>query len=159
MVFEGIGVDILPSSILDSPSQVIPHWVFIFLIFIVIFYEKENTYFSVLYSVIFGLLIDIIYTNILGVYMFSYAIVIYMIHILKRFFHENFSVTVLLGIIGILLADLTINIIYAFIGIASFDWADYFYYRLLPTVLANLVFLILFYPIFKRRLMKWKKEQ
>lgn len=156
MIFEGIGVELLPRTILSSNSQLIPHWVFIFLIFITIFYDQQNTYFSILYSVIYGLLIDIVYTDVLGVYMFSYAIVIYIIHVLKNHFHANFFITMFLGVIGIVLAELIINTIYSVIGVANFIWADYFYFRLLPTILANLVFLIVVYPIFNKKLIKWR---
>lgn len=156
LVFEGVGIELLPSVILDSHSQLIPHWVLIFLIFITLFYDQESTYFSVLYGVIFGLLIDVVYTDVLGVYMFSYGIVVYIIHVLKRTFQENFFVTTILCIFGVGLAELIINTVYFVIGLADFVWDDYFYFRLLPTVLANLVFLMFIYPIFNKRLARWR---
>lgn len=158
MIFEGIGIEILPSTLTDGNSHLVPHWVFIFLIFITIFYDNDNTYFSILFAIIYGLLIDIVYTDVLGVYMFSYAIVIYIIRMLTKFFHANFYVTVILGMIGVFLVDLTINAIYSVIGIADVIWEEYFFFRLLPTILANMVFLILFYPIFKNRFISWRKE-
>src|SRR5690625_6724150 len=73
MVLEGVALELLPAKLVMSNSIIVPHWVFIFLAFIAVFFDEENTYYSVLYAVIFGLLIDVVYTGVLGVYMFSYA--------------------------------------------------------------------------------------
>lgn len=158
MILEGIGVELIPST-LKNESHLIPHWVFVFLIFIVIFYDRENTYFAILYGAIFGLLIDIVYTDVLGIYMFSYAMVSYAIRLLKKLFHENFYVLMCLGLVGICLADLAIYAIYFVIGITNMIWNEYYFYRLLPTALANLIFLIVLYPLFGKRLMKWRSDQ
>src|SRR5690625_6852625 len=72
-----------------SNSIIVPHWVFIFLAFIAIFFDEENTYYSILYAVIFGLLIDVVYTGVLGVYMFSYAVCVYVFYGLMKMFHSN----------------------------------------------------------------------
>ena len=80
IVLEGVALDLLPVQLLSAQTLIVPHWVFIILIFIVIFYDKEDTYYSIVYAVIFGLLIDIVYTGILGIYMFSYGFGIYIIH-------------------------------------------------------------------------------
>src|SRR5690625_4122041 len=84
IVLEGVALDLLPVQLLSAQTLIVPHWVFIILIFIVIFYDKEDTYYSIVYAVIFGLLIDIVYTGILGIYMFSYGFGIYIIHELTR---------------------------------------------------------------------------
>lgn len=159
MISEGVALDILPKRLLTSDYMIVPHWVFIFLIFITIFYDKENTYYSVLYGVIFGLLIDIVYTGYLGIYMFSYALVVYIIHGLKKRFYTNILVTIVIGIIGISIADIVINLIYSSIGVIDIYWKEYLQLRLLPTILANIIFLIIFYSIVKKKLILWKEEQ
>lgn len=158
-VLEGVATEILPRSLLESNSFLIPHWVLIFLILITVFYDREHTYVSIFYGVIFGLLIDVVYTEVLGIYMFSYAFTLYIIHVLKKVFHENFYITTFLGMIGVSLADLTIHSIYYTIGKTNLVWDDYLFYRLIPTVLANLVFLMILYPLLKNKLMRWRKEQ
>lgn len=66
LITEGVALEILPSSIVLSDTLIVPHWVFICLIFIAVLYDNENTYYSVLYALIFGILIDIVYTGVLG---------------------------------------------------------------------------------------------
>ena len=145
LITEGIALEILPSRIVLSDTLVVPHWVFICLVFIAVFYDKENTYYSVLYALIFGLLMDVVYTGVLGVYMFSYAVVIY--------------VTIFLGIIGIVLAEIIINIVFSVVDISVMTWYEYTIYRLVPTVLANLIFLVVAYPFSQKWFSKWSQEQ
>lgn len=156
LIVEGVGLDLLPFSNIDI--IIVPHFILMFLVLVTIFYDKENTYTSVVYSIIFGLLIDIVYTGVLGVYMFSYAIVIYLVHKLKRLMHTNFFVTLFLGAITLILVENAIYIIYSVIDINNMLWVDFLLYRLLPTMLANLIFLMILYPIVVKRLSKWIKE-
>lgn len=158
VVLEGVALDLLPVQLLSTKTIIVPHWVFIISVFIAIFYDKEDTYYSIFYGIIFGLLIDIVYTDVLGIYMFSYGFVIYIIHELRRLVHANFYAVTIIGIVGISLTDFFIHAVFKMIGFADIMWGDYVLFRLLPTVLANLIFLIIFYPIFKKRLVNWSSE-
>ncbi|WP_193433359.1 rod shape-determining protein MreD [Virgibacillus necropolis] len=159
VILEGVAIELLPASFVMSDLLIIPHWVFIFLLYIALFYDNDRTYFSVLYGAIFGLLIDIVYTGVLGVYMFAYAFTIYVMHGIRKLLHSNIYVTILLGIIGILFADFTIYLVYSVVGLTDMVLEDYMLYRLLPTIIANLLFLLVLYPITKNRLSKWQDEQ
>lgn len=158
VIVEGVAIELLPASFVINDLLIIPHWVFIFLLYMAIFYDSDQTYFSVLYGALFGLLIDLVYTNVLGVYMFAYAFIIYVVHGIRKLLHGNIYVTILLGIVGILLVDFTIYLIYSVVGLTDMALVDYLEYRLIPTILANLVFLLILYP-FKNRLLKWHDEQ
>lgn len=156
LVLEGVALDLLPFKITNT--MIVPHFVLVFLLLVAIFYDKENTYSAILYSIIFGLLIDVVYTGVLGVYMFGYAGVTYLVRKLKVLMHTNFYVTILLGLIAISFAEIFIYIIYSVIGLTYMPWTSFLFYRLLPTVLANLIFLMMLYPIFTKKLSKWFKE-
>src|SRR5699024_8308420 len=130
LITEGIALEILQSRIVLSDTLVVLHWVFICLVLIAVFYYKENTYYSVLYALIFGLLMYVVYTGVLGVYMFSYAVVIYVVHGAKKMFHSNIYVTMFLGIIGIVLAEIIINIVFSVVDISVMTWYEYTIYRL-----------------------------
>jgi len=158
VVVEGVALDLLPMQLLSTKALLVPHWVLIILIFIVIFYDLEDTYYSIIYGIIFGLLIDVVYTGVLGIYMFSYGFVIYLIHELRKLVHTNFYAVTIIGIIGIILADVFIHTIYTMIGYADVLWDEYIMLRLVPTVLANLIILIILYPFLKKRLINWGSE-
>lgn len=159
LILEGVALDILPVSLIKGDFIFVSHWVFVFLVLLAIFYDREDTYFSVFYGLLFGLLIDIAYTGVLGVYMFSYALGAYMVHGLTKILHANVFVTLLLGTAGLILADVMINVIFSFTGLAEMAWQDYIVYRLVPTVTANILFLLALYPIMTQRLLRWKKDQ
>ncbi|WP_026906332.1 rod shape-determining protein MreD [Paucisalibacillus globulus] len=159
VALEGVALDILPSSLIDGDMMITPHWVLMFLVLIAIFYDRNNSYHSIIYAAIFGLLIDISYTGILGVYMFTYTVVIYIIRELRNILHSNIYSTLLFGIISIMIAELIINLIYYVVGIIDLIWMDYLMERLLPSILANFIFLLILYPLFAKRLEKWKNSK
>ncbi|WP_010099002.1 rod shape-determining protein MreD [Ornithinibacillus scapharcae] len=158
VVMEGVALDILPSGLIDSDLMITPHWVLMFLVLVAIFYDRRNSYHSIIYAMIFGLLIDIAYTGILGVYMFTYGVVIYIIHELRNMLHSNIYSVLLFGIISIIISDLIINLIYYVVGIMDAAWMDYAMYRLLPSILANSIFLLILYPLLAKQLEKWKNS-
>ncbi|HLR71677.1 MAG TPA: rod shape-determining protein MreD, partial [Pseudogracilibacillus sp.] len=80
LVLEGVAIDLLPAILTSSETLIVPHWVLIFLIIITLFYDTSETFFSIIYGVIFGFLIDVVYTDVLGVYMFVYPFTLYIVH-------------------------------------------------------------------------------
>ncbi|MFC4022643.1 rod shape-determining protein MreD [Oceanobacillus longus] len=158
-ILEGVALELLPSDLVMGNLMLVPHWVFAFLVYLAVFYDKDHTYHSIVYALLFGLLIDVVYTGVLGVYMFSYGLATYIIHGLKKILHGNFYVLVLLGAVGVLLADLFIYLIYTSVGLADMVFEDYTFSRMIPTVLSNLVFILLLYPFTAKRLARWQREQ
>lgn len=155
---QGMAMSLLPASLVYSELLITPHWVLVYLFILTIFYDKDDTYLSVWYGLIFGLLLDIVYTGVLGVYMITYTVVVYAIHGCNRWFHSNFLAVSLLTIVGISLADTMIYVIYSFIQVTSMSWADYGMLRLLPTLAANMIFFTLLYPVVKGPVSRWSEE-
>lgn len=158
LILEGVAIKFLPSNIVLSDQMFVPHWILIILILVEMFFDRGSSYNALIYAFIFGLLIDVVYTGILGVYMFSYGIVIYMVHVSKKLLHGNFLVTFLFSILGLVLGDLLITFIYDLVGVIKVSWEHYWLNRLLPTVLLNIVFFIIMYLFLVKRLMKWGSE-
>ncbi|HEY4601170.1 MAG TPA: rod shape-determining protein MreD [Cerasibacillus sp.] len=156
MVLEGVSLKLLPNRLVHADFILIPHWVFIFLICVVIFFEREEEYASIYYAVIFGLMIDIVYTDILGVYMFTYAITIYMIKGISRLLQDNLLSAIIFSVVGIVMMEVIIQLIYIVIGVIQIQWKDYVSLRLLPTIMANIVFLLIIYPFVAKWLSNWK---
>ncbi|WP_226583372.1 rod shape-determining protein MreD [Halobacillus litoralis] len=158
LVMQGMAMSMLPAKLVYSDLLMTPHWIFIFLLIIAIFYDKDDTYHAVWYGLVFGLLIDVVYTGVLGVYMVTYTLVIYLVHGLNKWVHANFIAASLLAIIGVLLTDTILYVIYSFVQITSMTWGDYLLLRLLPTLAANMIFFILLYPLVKERVYFWSEE-
>lgn len=158
MVLEGVALELLPHQLLMGAYMIVPHWLFVILIYIAIFYDRNDTYYAVLYALIFGLLFDVVYTGVLGVYMFSYALVIYIVRGLKKLLQGNFYVLLLLSAFGIAIAELSIYTIFVVIGLVDMPIETYLLNRLIPTVLMNLLFLIVIYPFIIKPMRKWGTE-
>lgn len=159
VIFEGLAINLLPDKLTSSEYLIIAHWALAFLVYLAVYYDKEDTYYSILYAFLTGLFIDVIYTGILGVYMFSYGVTIYAVHALQRLLHQNFHVLLLSGALAFVVGDILIYLMYSVIAVTDMGWQDYLLERSLPSLLANLVFLLLLFPLFKQRVVRWGEEQ
>lgn len=158
LVSEGVALELLPESIINLSSVIVPHWLLIFLVLINFFYEEDKSYIFIIYAIIFGLLVDIVYTDILGVYMFAYGIALFVSTILKRILQENIIMAILTGILSIITAEAIISGVYSIIDVINVYWLDNLVDRLFPTIIANVVFLIVIYPIVKYIFSKYSNE-
>lgn len=158
VVIEGVALKLLPESLLNGQVVIVPHWVFALLVLSVLLFDKNSSFLSIWYAAIFGLLIDIVYTDLLGIYMFSYASGIYVLHELKKHVHENMLTTSILGLFGIWFVDFLIHSIYFVVGQVTVGWGAYLLERLLPTGFGNVIFLMLLYLILAKPLKRWQTE-
>ncbi|SDB96001.1 rod shape-determining protein MreD [Pelagirhabdus alkalitolerans] len=159
VVFQGAVLQFIPAFVEENGWILASHSVFLFLILFSLFYDQNDTYYGLFFAILFGLVIDMIYTNILGVYMFSYGLTTYFVHGLRKILHANFYVALLIAIFATGFVDFMLFTIYQFIGVAQLDMANYFYQRLIPTVILNSFIFILLYLLFKRRLVKWSNDR
>lgn len=159
VVFEGVAIDLLPDSFIASQFIIVPHWVLIYLILVSLFYDTADSFYAVIYGIAFGLLIDIVYTGVLGVYMITYAIGIYAIMLMKRVLQANWYMTIIMSIIAIVIVEFTLGFIYSVVNIAEPLSFGFIKYRLLPTILANIIILGLLYPLSSKRLESWGRNQ
>ncbi|MRG88222.1 rod shape-determining protein MreD [Salinibacillus xinjiangensis] len=158
LILESTATDQIPKQWLIGGMQPIPHWVLLFTVLIAIFYDQDNSIYSLVYAIIFGFLFDFTYTDTLGVYMFTYGLTIFIVLGFKQLLHPNFIVTFLLGFVAVFFADHLIYAMYYMIGFADISWSVYLKNRLIPTMLSNLLFLMIVYPMYRNRLEKWSFE-
>ncbi len=159
LVSEGVALDLLPSSLTSSDTLIVPHWVLMFLILISLFYDTNDTFFAIVYGVCFGLLVDVVYTGVLGAYMFVYPFSLYMVHLLKRFLQTNLSMTIIIAIIAISMTEFLLFFIYSIVDVVEVTMTTFLIRRLLPTVLANIIFIIPTYMLSVKHLQTWSSEQ
>lgn len=152
LVLEGVAQEFLPSTLVYGNWLIIPHFVLVYLVMIAVFYDNDRTYYVVLYGIIFGIMIDIVYTNILGIYMFVYALTAYAVHGIKKMLHGNFIVALLLSAAAVAIGDTGVHIIYSFIEGNTIGIGESLTRRLIPSILANLIFFLLIYPLTKNSL-------
>src|SRR5699024_12298897 len=83
LVSEGVAIDLLPDILTSKSTLIVLHWIFVFLFLIVLFYDRQDTFFLIRYGVVFGLFIDVAYIGVFGVYMFVYPLTLYIMQLLN----------------------------------------------------------------------------
>ena len=159
VVSEGIAIELLPPSLSSANMLISPHWVFIFLLLILLLYDTDETFFSIIYGVIFGLLIDVVYTGVLGVYMFVYPFTLYLMHLAKRFLQTNIYMTGLITIVSLFIVEVLLFFIYSIVGTVQKSFVQFLLHRFLPTTLANILFFIPLYLLTAKKLNQYRQEQ
>ncbi|MCF6138095.1 rod shape-determining protein MreD [Pseudalkalibacillus berkeleyi] len=132
---------------MDNETIIIPRFVVIMVCFIGMYITPMR---GVLYGVAFGLLYDLIFTDLIGVYMFSMGLTAYITTFIARYFHGNIFVTLFVMIIGLSAFEFLVFGLYTLIDIANMNLEIFVYQRYLPTLLLNCVFVVLvYYPLRK----------
>lgn len=153
-LFESIFVELVPAERFGIDRFFVPRFTIVLIMLIAFFYNRNK---AILYAIIFGLLFDIIYTDIIGVYMFSFPLIVYIISLFKKVLHTNLLVVFFVVVVGIGLLEVLIYGILYLVNVTNIDWNQFMYTRLFPTLVLNGVFLIVIYYPMKKFLSKLEK--
>src|SRR5690625_5633125 len=99
IVLEGVSQELLPEMIVSSQTLIISHWVFIFLVLVAIFLDDENSFYAIIFAIIFGLLKDIVYTEFFGIYIIAYTITIFIVYQFIKIFHAKLFLSLLFSLL------------------------------------------------------------
>ncbi|HHY72852.1 MAG TPA: rod shape-determining protein MreD [Bacillus bacterium] len=153
-LFESIFVELVPAERFGIDRVFVPRFTLVLIMLIVFFYSRNK---AIVYAMLFGLLFDIIYTDIIGVYMFSFPLIVYVISLSKKVLHTNLLVVFFVVTVGIsLLEMLTFGILYL-VHVTTLDWNQFMFNRLFPTLVLNGVFIICIYYPMKKFLVRLDK--
>lgn len=150
LALEGVAIELLPVAFKASSLYIIPHWILLVLILATLIFDKGNTLTAIVYGAVFGLMIDIVYTGILGVYMFVIPFTLYIAGFLNRFLQTNWFMSLVITAVCLFITELSLYSIYSFIGTVTMTFSYFLSNRFLPTLIANLLFMvIIYYPMEK----------
>lgn len=142
-----------PEFALFSPIQINEHTVFLvprflilYLIFVSIYYSRQR---AVIYGVIFGLLYDVFYIDIIGLYSVLYPLICLLAGSTVKFIHQHLSITTLLSLILVAVLEIVLYYFFSFINFTTMTFTDFTMSRLIPTIIANLLFLVMLGWVFK----------
>ncbi len=148
-LFESSFVDLVPADIFHKENVYVPRFLFVLIAFITVYFNKPM---GLVYGAIYGLFYDVIYTEILGVYLFLFTLIAYLISWASRILQTNIFVISLLSLIGIVALEFCVYGVNLAIGIASLSVEQFLQVRVLPTILLNSIFLLIFAYPFKKLL-------
>ena len=154
-IMEGSFANLLAGNIFGGDKIIVPRFIMILVALITIYGSRRT---GMVYGFILGIMYDVVYTEILGIYMFMLPFFAYLIARIMRVLQSNLLVTILTSLVFIMLLEVIVYQINILIGFAHMEFNAFLKIRLVPTLLLNLAFLIVFsYPL-KRMIEKQELE-
>lgn len=146
-IIEGTVIQVISPDRFGSDYIVIPRFAFMIVVIVSIFLGRPV---GTTYGLILGLFQDVIYTYILGVYIFSMALIAYALGFSYKIFQKNLFLLIITALFGTIMLDYLVFGIHTMVGITDISNERFFYERLVPSLIVNSVFIILFaYPLRK----------
>lgn len=146
-IIEGTIMQIITPERFGSEYIIIPRFAFIVVIIIAIFFGRTT---GTIYALILGLFQDVVYTHVLGVYLFSMTLIAYLLSFPFKIFQKNLFLLVITAIFGTIVLEYLVYGIHSMVGITALRHEFFFYGRLLPSFIVNIVFIIIcVYPLRK----------
>lgn len=125
--------------------QMVPEFLLVILLLTALFGRFS---WSMRYALIFGLIVDVVFSQILGVHAFAMALSVYLTYRFSRWINLNIATALLLTSLGVVLNQMIVYLIYLMIGLTDQPTMFFLYSHLLPTVVLNAAFsLVFYYPI------------
>lgn len=144
-LLESLFVQFLPEEIFGRDRIIAPHFLFAALLFLTIFVGKKQ---GIIYGAIFGLLFDIVYVEIIGIYLFLYPFIAYLVSKVMHIMQANIIIAFLVTIGGIALLEIGVYEMNFLIHVTDLDFMGFINLRFYPTLILNAIFVILAgYPL------------
>ncbi|HSJ36933.1 MAG TPA: rod shape-determining protein MreD [Planococcus sp. (in: firmicutes)] len=130
---------------------IVPRFLLMFLIFVAVYYDAKR---AMAYGLIFGLLYDIFFLDIIGLYSFLYPMMCLLAGYIVKSVHRNLLVATGVTLLLTALFEFALYLFFSFISMASMPVismavGDFLTTRLLPTMIANSLFLVMLGWVFK----------
>ena len=130
----------------DRILYLVPRFLFMYLLFLAVYYDRKK---SIIYGVVFGLLYDVFYIDIIGLYAVLYPLFCLFISQIVKYIQQSLPVVTILTIFFVSLLEFVIYSFFYLISFTSIGIEEFLLSRLLPTIFSNLLFLILLGWVFK----------
>ena len=146
-ILESLYVQYVPVEILGRNRIVTPHFLFAALLFLTIYVGKKQ---GIIYAAIFGLLFDIVYIEVIGIYLFLYPFICYLVSKIMHIMQTNIVIAFLVSLLGIALLEVGVYEMDYLIHVTNLDFMSFINLRFYPTLIINAIFIIIAGYPFKR---------
>lgn len=144
-IFQGTVMQVFTPEWFGYHFKAVPHFLLIGLLLTSLYFNHTV---AVIYSILYGFLIDIIYTNLIGPYAFCMALTVYLTAAMAKFLHMNIFVVFLIAIAAVTMLEMGIYEIYALIGKAGVPFSEFMGERMASTLVLNgAFFIVVFHPL------------
>lgn len=134
-----------PFSFGEHIVYIIPRFLILYFIFLAIYYNRKV---AIIYGFIFGLLYDVFYIDIIGLYTVLYPLICFIAGAVVKVIHKHMIVAAIISTMLITLLEFVIYHFNFYIGHTSMVMNNFIFYRLISTLIANSLFIALLMLIF-----------
>ena len=146
-ISESIFVTTFSGEVFSSDKMFIPRFLMILLVFMSVYC---NSRVALYYSVVIGLIFDVVYTEILGVYLFVFPLITYTISKIMKVLQNNIFVVSFMSLIAVAFLETIIYGMNSLLGFAVLTFQQFLINRLVPTLILNTVVVVIAaYPLRK----------
>lgn len=124
----------------------VPRFLILYLIFLSIYYDRKR---AMWYGLIFGVLYDIFYIDIIGLYTFLYPFICFIAGYTVKYIHQHLAITTVLSLVLVALLEIVLHQFFLLISFTSVPFTEFLNQRLIPTMIANSIYLIMLGWTFK----------
>ena len=135
-----------PLDIGGEYRYLIPRFLIMYLIFISIYYSRNR---AMVYALLFGLLYDVFFIDIIGLYSFLYPLICLIASFIVKFIHQHLIVTTIMSLILVAGLEFVLYQFFTLIGLRDITLQVFVRERLIPTMIANSIFLMVLGWAFK----------
>ncbi|MGX6442920.1 rod shape-determining protein MreD [Neobacillus sp. K501] len=154
-LLESIFAQYLPPSTFGKNNILVPHFLFTGILFLTIYAGRK---YGIIYAAIFGLLFDIVWIEIIGIYFFLFPFIAYLVSKIMHVLQTNIIVSFFVSLIGITLLEIGVYEMDFLIHKTNLEFMKFIELRLYPSLILNGVFLIIAaYPL-KRHFEKFAES-
>lgn len=144
-LLDSLFIQFLPSNLLGQSRILVPRFLFVGLIFLTIFVGRKH---GIIYAAIFGLLFDVVYIEVIGVYLFIFPFICYLAAKVMHVMQANIFIAILVAIVGTALLETGVYEMNYLIHVTNMDFMSFVNLRLYSTLILNTAFIIIFsYPL------------
>ncbi|MBE5664516.1 rod shape-determining protein MreD [Staphylococcus sp. SS35] len=122
----------------------VPHLTFMYILMMVVY---RGFGVSLMLSIFIGLMTDVYYGSVYGVYLFGYILFLALVDRFFKIFYKDHTMLFAIILGSTILLEIYVALIYGMLGFIQFDFIHFVVFRLLPTLLLNFVLLIILYPL------------
>ena len=154
---ESLFADFFPPEIMAFGGErlFVPHFILVNLAIMGIYYFRN---YALIYAAIMGLLFDVYYTELIGVYLFLFPITVYIASKISKFLQANFFVAAVITLLNVAIVEVLVYILNVLVLQVKMAPSVFYSLRLWPTLALNLLFFIIVFFPFSRWLLRRKKE-
>lgn len=147
-ILESLFVELFPVKLFNKDWVFVPHFLIAAILLLTIYGSKKH---GIWYGLLFGLLFDIVYTEIIGIYLFMIPLTAYAISKMMKILQSNIIIATFVVLLGITMLEIVVYEMNFLIHVTATPFPIFLNTRLLPTIILNFVFLLLvIYPLKKQ---------